>query len=74
MTDVHPLRRWRKEHGLTAADLASRVGVVASQITQIETGKREPSVESASRLVKETGLDLAEIKPTLADLIRGDAA
>lgn len=54
--EVHPLRKWRREQRVTATALGERVGVVASQITQIETGGRVPSLKLADRLVKETGL------------------
>ncbi len=48
----------RKERGLSLRELASRVGISASQLSQIEKGRSEPSVASLFALVNELGLSL----------------
>lgn len=48
----------RKAQGLSLRELASRVGISASQLSQIESGKSEPSVASLFALVNELGLSL----------------
>lgn len=64
---VHPLRQWRRREGewcdrdgdaMTLEDLAPVVGVVPSQLSQIERGRRSPSLDLASRLSKLTGIPL----------------
>lgn len=44
----------RAAHGLRQAELASRIGISASQLSLIERGKRQPSVRVISRLANAT--------------------
>jgi len=57
MSDLvqHPLRRWRKENGVTLASLASEVGVTPSHLSEIERGRNGASVDLLKRLAKATG-------------------
>ena len=55
------IRQHRLAHGLTQAELASRVGVVRSYITNVELGEFMPSVDVAKRLGKALGFPWAEI-------------
>lgn len=66
---AHPLREWRKRRGawhdragdpMTLDELATQVGVVPSQLSQIETGKRAPSLDLASRLSKLTSIPISD--------------
>ena len=52
------LREARVAAGLSLRDLARRVGVSASLLSQIENGKSDPSVSSLYALVSELGLSL----------------
>ena len=45
----------RAAHGLRQAELASRIGISASQLSLIERGKRQPSVRVISALGRATG-------------------
>ena len=54
----HPMRDWRKAKGLTLQDVAVRVQVTPSHLSEIENWNNEPSLELASRLSTETGLAL----------------
>lgn len=49
---THPLRAWRKglEKPLTQGELAERIGVVPSQISQIESGLKGCSLEVALKI------------------------
>jgi transcriptional regulator with XRE-family HTH domain len=58
MSKSHPLRDWRNQKGLSQNDLAEKVGVVSSQISQIETGHRRPSLTLAVRLSALTGISI----------------
>jgi transcriptional regulator with XRE-family HTH domain len=51
----------RKESGLSLRELAQRTGISASQLSQIESGKSEPSVASLFALVSELGLSLDDL-------------
>lgn len=55
---IHPLRRWRKENGVTLASLASEVGVTPSHLSEVERGRNGASVDLLKRLAKATGGDV----------------
>lgn len=50
------VKKLRKEHGLTQAELAKRVGVKAPSVTQWETGKTSLSGESLLKVAKILGV------------------
>lgn len=54
MTTEHPLRAWRKRHGITLEMLATRVGVKASHLSMIECDLKSPSIELGGKLSRET--------------------
>jgi transcriptional regulator with XRE-family HTH domain len=60
------LRAQREREGLTLRELARRIGVSASLISQIERDKVNPSVSTLYALVRELGM-------TMGDLFAGDA-
>jgi transcriptional regulator with XRE-family HTH domain len=55
------LRAKRDERGLSLRELARRVDVSPSLVSQIETGKIQPSVRTLYAIVSELGLSLDEI-------------
>jgi transcriptional regulator with XRE-family HTH domain len=60
--DVGPrLRAHREERGLSLRELARRLGVSPSAISQIETGKSRPSVSTLYAIVSELGMSLDEL-------------
>jgi transcriptional regulator with XRE-family HTH domain len=56
-----PLRAARERRGLSLRELARRVGVTASHISLIETGKSRPSVDTLYRLAGELRLSIDEL-------------
>lgn len=56
-TYTHPLRKWRKglEKPLTQGELAEKIGVVPSQVSQIESGLKGCSLEVALKIQKLAG-------------------
>jgi transcriptional regulator with XRE-family HTH domain len=54
----HPLTLWRKEHGLSMQALAEKVECAQSFISQIEAWKRQPSLKTAAKFRRETGLPI----------------
>src|SRR5438552_13479527 len=50
-----PLARWRKHHDKTLVDLAEAAGCAVSHLSQIESGKTNPSLKLIARLKTITG-------------------
>lgn len=55
------LRAERKQRGLTVRELARRLEVSPSLVSQIETGKARPSVKTLYAVVTELGISLDEL-------------
>ena len=51
-TQTTAIEKYRKMKGMTQCDLADKLGVTASAISQYESGKREPSIVQLKRLAK----------------------
>jgi DNA-binding XRE family transcriptional regulator len=47
-----PVKLWREQRGLTQQELAARVGISKPYLSQIETGKRQGTVETLSALAR----------------------
>ena len=63
MTGEAPVRAWREHRGLSARALASRAGVSAAYLSQIETGRKPGSFDALSKLARALGLDMADLEP-----------
>src|SRR6478752_7663155 len=57
----HRLRAAREQKSIGVRELARRLGVSASLISQIETGKTEPSINTLFAIVSELELSVNEI-------------
>ena len=57
----NPIRVWREFRGLTSAHLASACGVSAAAISQLEAGKRQPSVSLLKKLAAALRVDLEQL-------------
>ena len=55
------LREERERRGISLRELARRVGVSPSLVSQIETGKIQPSVRTLYAIVSELGVSLDEV-------------
>ncbi|MBK0418500.1 helix-turn-helix domain-containing protein [Leucobacter sp. CSA1] len=55
------LRHFRTRAGLTLDQLGERVGVVASQLSLIENGKREPRLSLLQAIAREVGVETAAL-------------
>lgn len=55
------IRREREHHGMSLRELARRAGLSPSLVSQIETGKTEPSVSSLAAISREIGISLNEL-------------
>ena len=58
---VHPLKVWREYRKLRLNELALHCNVSSSAISQIENGKREPSVKLLKCIAEILDVDLADL-------------
>lgn len=65
------LRNERQAHGLSLRDLADRLGVSPSLISQIETGRARPSVSTLYALASELGVSIDDLLFLDADRAAG---
>lgn len=54
---VSPIRAWRKYQNLTMKDLAQKVGLSPAYLSQIETGKRNPTIDTLKSIAKELNIE-----------------
>src|SRR5215831_7538288 len=52
------IRRERQKQGLSLRELARRVGISASMLSQVETGRTRPSVSTIYAIATELGLSI----------------
>lgn len=52
---MYRIRTYLAERGISNADFAERVGVVAHYIYEIDSGRRSPSLRVAQAIERETG-------------------
>ena len=57
----NPIRVWREFRGLTSAKLATACDVSAAAISQLEAGKRQPSVALLKKLAAALRVDLEQL-------------
>ncbi len=53
-----PIKLWREHRGLTQQELAKRVGISKPYLSQIETGKRQGTIETLSFIAGALGIPL----------------
>jgi ribosome-binding protein aMBF1 (putative translation factor) len=58
-----PVRVWREHRGLSARSLASRAGISAAYLCQIETGKKPGSFDAMAKLARALGVDMEDLEP-----------
>lgn len=58
MAGTSPLRVWREQRGMTAAQLAAAVAITPAHVSKLESGKGEPSVALLRRLSKALDVDM----------------
>ena len=55
---VHPIRAWREYRQITIRELAKRAGITSSYLSQIETGKRNPTIDTLKSIAEALGIDV----------------
>jgi transcriptional regulator with XRE-family HTH domain len=62
---VHPLKRWRLQHGMTQKELAELLGIHYSNITYWETGARPIPAMRAWKIQAALGLRVEKLRPDI---------
>jgi len=57
------IRDFRKEKGWRQVDLAQKLGILQSEVSDIETGKRKPNIYLAKKIAKVLEKDVNEVFP-----------
>ena len=57
----NPIRVWREHRGLSQAELATRAGISASYLSQLESGKRAGTTEVLAALATVLSLTLDDL-------------
>lgn len=55
---VTPVRAWREHKKIKMSELANRVGISSAYLSQIENGKRNPTVDTLKTIAKELDIDI----------------
>ena len=61
MDGENPIKVWREYRGLNQQDLAQAVGISASYLSQIETGKREGTTAVLQAIARALNLTLDDV-------------
>lgn len=59
--DTRPLRIWREYRGLTQQQLGDAAGVGKSHISQIEAGRKQPTVAVLQALARALAVDMEDL-------------
>lgn len=57
----NPIRVWRNCRGLSASDLAAACGLTPAAVSQIENGKRSPSVQTLKAIATALRVDVDDL-------------
>ena len=57
----YPMREWRLYRGLTQAELAKAAGTSQAAIALIESGKRNPTIETARKFADALGCEIDDL-------------
>jgi DNA-binding XRE family transcriptional regulator len=49
---THPIRAWREYKNMRINELAKRIGISGSYLSQIENGKRNPTIETLKAIAR----------------------
>jgi DNA-binding XRE family transcriptional regulator len=56
-----PLRVWRRHRGMTQQELASKIGISKSHLSEVESGKGEFSLATLRKAAEAMGIDPASL-------------
>lgn len=67
MHGENPIRVWRRFRGVTQAALAAAAGITTAHVSQLEAGKRRPSVEVLRAMARNLAVDMDDLLPAAED-------
>ncbi|HIE07737.1 MAG TPA: XRE family transcriptional regulator [Desulfarculaceae bacterium] len=54
---VHPIRAWREYKNIKLNELAKKIGISSSYLSQIENGKRNPTIKRLKSIARALGVE-----------------
>lgn len=57
----NPIRVWREYRGLAVKELAEKAGIAAPYLSQVETGKRDGTVETLRKIADALGVTIDDL-------------
>lgn len=57
----NPIRVWREHRGLSARELAEKVGIGSAYLSEIETGKKPGTISVVKQIAEALGVSLDEL-------------
>ncbi|MBU0968739.1 MAG: helix-turn-helix domain-containing protein [Proteobacteria bacterium] len=55
---TNPIRAWREHKQIKMNELAGKVGISSAYLSQIENGKRNPTIDTLKSIAKELAIDI----------------
>lgn len=55
---IHPVRAWREYKKIKIKDLAAQVGISPAYLSQIETGKRNPTIDTLKGIAGKLNIEV----------------
>ncbi|MFZ5773809.1 MAG: helix-turn-helix domain-containing protein [Thermodesulfobacteriota bacterium] len=55
---MSPVRAWREHKQIKMSELAKKVGISSAYLSQIENGKRNPTIDTLKAIAKELNIDI----------------
>ena len=55
---TNPIRAWREYKQIKMNELANKVGISSAYLSQIENGKRNPTIDTLKSIAKELAIDI----------------
>ncbi len=55
---INPIRAWREYRQIKMNELSKKVGISSSYLSQIENGKRNPTIDTLKAIAKELEIDI----------------
>lgn len=56
-----PIRVWRQHRGMTQQELATKIGISKSHLSEVESGKGEPSLKTLRAAARALDIDAASL-------------
>ncbi len=55
---TNPIKAWREHKQIKMNELAKKVGISSAYLSQIENGKRNPTIDTLKAIAKELNLEM----------------